>query len=67
MGHFHLAELVFPTSEGGEVIKFVFLKTAGRSLAVLLFHVFTRVLRVKLYLLDDLVVDPFNCCKLLGY
>ena len=67
MGHFRPSELVFPTSEEGEAIKFVYLRTACRSLAVLLFRVFTRVLRVKLSLLDDPVVDPFNCLKLLAY
>ena len=50
-----LAELAFPTREKGEAIKFVYLKIACWSLAILLFHVFTRVVRVKLSLLDDLV------------
>ena len=66
MGHFRLAELVFPSSEEGEAIKFVYLRTACRSLAVLQFHVFARVLRVNLSLLDDPVVDPFKGFKLLA-
>ena len=47
--HFRVAELVFPTSyEEGEALKFVYLRTACLSLAFLLFHVFTRVVRVQL-------------------
>ena len=57
--HSHLAEvglLVFPTRKEGEAVKFVYLRTARRSLNVPQFHVFTRVVRVQFFLLDEAVV-----------
>ena len=44
----------FLTSEEGEAIKFVYLRTTCRSLTFPLLHVFTTVVRVQLlFLLDD--------------
>ena len=49
-------------------MKFVYLKTACRSLTFPLLHVFTTVVRVQLFLLDEALVNPFNRdFKLLSY
>ena len=64
--HSYLAELErleFPTNQEGEAMKFVYLRTPRRSLTFPLFHVFMRVVRVQLFLLDEALV--FNNYKLL--
>ena len=48
----------------GEAIKFVYRRTACRSLAFPVFHIFTRVVRVQLSLLDEAVVHRVNNFKL---
>ena len=57
----------FPHKLGGEAIRCVYLRTTCRSLNFALFHVFTRVVIVQLFLLGNAVADPFNNFKLLAW
>ena len=65
--HSRLAELgrlVVLKGKEGEAIKFVYLRAACRSLAFLVFHIFTSVVRVQLSLLDEAVMGRVNNFKL---